>query len=139
MSRTDYVKMLKISNGRISDKCSLIDPEKNDDFNGYIPVVVYNESKMESKQYRTEENLKIGISIFVYDGVPKSRLMQLLYFSHMYILRSKHALCRANFKYVNTTIAKIVGPILQCFFSSKNTKFYKEKSKIAKKIRLSEI
>lgn len=100
---------------------------KNDDFNGYIPVVVYNESKMESKQYRTEENLKIGISIFVYDGVPKSRLMQLLYFSHMYILRSKHALCRANFKYVNTTIAKIVGPILQCFFSSKNTKFYKEK------------
>lgn len=43
-------------------------------------IVVYNESKMESKQYRTEENLKIGISIFVYDGVPKSRLMQLLHF-----------------------------------------------------------
>lgn len=127
MSRTDYDKMLQLGGGRISDKCSLIDPETTESFNGYIPVVVYNESVMESGQYREKEDLKIGISIFVYDGVPKNILCRSMYFLRMYILRSKHALCRADFKHVNTTAAKVFGPVFQCFFKSKNTLKYKTK------------
>ena len=36
MSRIDYEKMLSISNGNISEKCYVIDPERNLSFNGYI-------------------------------------------------------------------------------------------------------
>ena len=48
----------------------------------------------------------------------------------MYILRAKHALCRANFKHVNTKIARIVGPVLSPFFCDKNV--YKYKYKVLK-------
>lgn len=127
MSRPDYEKMLEISKGNISEKCSLIDPLSNNDFNGYIPVVVYNNSKMESGQYREKENLKIGISIFIYDGVPSNPLLRCLFFAHMYLLRSMHALCRADFNHVNTTAAKIVGPIFQRFFRAESISKYKKK------------
>lgn len=127
MSRPDYEKILKLCRGKISEKCTLIDPSTNNKFNGYIPVVVYDSSAMESGQYREKEQLKIGISIFVYDGVPSNKLVRSLYYLRMYILRSKHALCRANFDHVNTSAAKIVGPVLQRFFKSENTKKYKNK------------
>ena len=127
MSRTDYDALIKICGGKISEKCTLVDPIQEERFNGYIPVVVYNHSKMESGQYRDNEDLKIGISVFVYDGVPRSIIVQKLYFLHMYILRSKHALCRADFKHVNTSIAKLVGPFLQRFYHPKNSIKYKNK------------
>lgn len=127
MSRPDYEYIVMHSHGKISDKCMLIDPKTEDNFRGYIPVIVYNNSKMESGQYREKENLKIGISVFVYDGVPQNVLVQKLYFLHMYILRAQHALCRADFKHVNTPIAKAVGPFLQCFYKSKDIIKYKHK------------
>ncbi len=46
MSRPDYEKMMEISGGNISERCKVIDPERNTDFYGYIPVIVYNHSKM---------------------------------------------------------------------------------------------
>ncbi|WP_278841084.1 LicD family protein [Holdemania filiformis] len=127
MSRPDYDKLLKISNGKISDSCTLIDPETNEDFNGYIPVIIYNNSKMESKQYRTNEELKIGISIFVYDGIHSNFIIQKIYYAYMYTLRSEHALCRANFNYVNTKIAKKIGPILQRFYKKSDVRKYKKR------------
>lgn len=127
MSRIDYEKMLSISNGNISEKCYVIDPERNLSFNGYIPVVIYKNSKMHSGQYRTDEDLHIGISIFIYDGIITNYLLQKLYYIHMFILRAEHALCRANFKHVNTKTAKIVGPILQKFYKTNNILKFKNK------------
>ena len=127
MSRPDYKKMLALSNGVISEKCTVIDPETDGSYNGIVPIVVYNDSKLDSKQFRTNENLKISISIFVYDGISSNKLIQKLYYMHMYILRAKLALCRANFNYVNTLPAKIFGPILQRFFSENSIQKYKNK------------
>ncbi len=125
MSRPDYRKMMEISDGIISERCTAIDPETNDEFNGYIPVVVYNNSKIQSGQYRTKENLKISISIFVFDGITNNTLFQKLYYLHMFILRAEHALCRADFRHVNTKLAKIVGPIMQPFYDEHNVNKYK--------------
>nr|WP_275891035.1 LicD family protein [Holdemania massiliensis] len=127
MSRPDYEKMLSISDGKISDCCTLIDPEADKNFNGYIPVIVYNISKLESRQYRTEEDLKIGISIFVFDGISSNFFKQKLYYTYMFILRAEHALCRADFNYVNTKLAKKFGPFLQKFYKKSNVKKYKMK------------
>lgn len=127
MSRTDYDKMLKISNGRISDDCSIVDPEKDKNFKGYISLAVYNKSRSISKQYRQIEESKIGVSIFVYDGVPENRLARKLYYRHMYLLRAFHALCRADFNHVSSSLAKKVGPILSVFFKLDNVFYYKKK------------
>lgn len=127
MSRPNYEKMLDISGGKISEKCTVIDPQSDDTFNGYIPVIVYNNSKIESGQYRTKEELKIGVSVFVYDGIISNAVLQKLYYAHMFLLRSEHALCRADFNHVNTTVAKKVGPILQRFYKIESVKKYKKK------------
>lgn len=127
MSRVDYDKLVKLSGGIISDTCRLIDPETHETFNGYIPVVVYDQSRMVSKQYRTNEELKIGISIFVYDGIIENRLWQKWYYLYMYILRAQHALCRADFKHVHTKKAKKIGTFLQFFYNSQDTLKYKQK------------
>lgn len=128
MSRPDYEKMLQLSNGgMISDKCLVLDPESTTSFNGYIPVVVYNNSKMMSGQYRIEEDLKIGISIFVYDGIVSNYFLQKLYYAHMFIIRAEHALCRADFEHVNTVSAKRIGPLLQRFYKKEDVKKYKAK------------
>ena len=127
MSRPDYRRMMKISGGIISERCTVIDPELDKDYNGYIPVVTYNNSKIQSGQYRTNENLKISISIFVYDGITNNTFLQKLYYLHMFILRAEHALCRADFQHVNTSIAKIVGPIMQPFYDESDVKKYKNR------------
>lgn len=127
MSRPDYNKLIEVTNGRISDKCRLIDPETENDFKGCIPLVVYENSALYSEQFRENENLNIGISIFVFDGVPKTTIGRYIYYKKMYILRAEHALCRANFKNVNTKIARLVGPILSPFFKSKSVWKYKKK------------
>lgn len=127
MSRPDYERLKRLSNGKISRDCTLIDPEDAQEFNGYIPVVVYNASKMESAQFRIKEDMKIGISIFIYDGIIGNKFLQIIYYSHMYLLRAKHALCRADFAHVNTRSAQIVGPILQRFFKKEDVKKYKKK------------
>lgn len=128
MSRPDYQKMLQLSNnGWISEKIRIIDPLTDDSFKGYIPVAVYDRSRLVSGQYREEENLKISISIFVFDGVPNGWLARKLYYTKVYILRAKHALCRADFRNVNTKPAKLLGPILSPFFRSKDISVYKRK------------
>lgn len=127
MSRPDYNKLLAITKGKISDKCRIIDPATDKMFKGYIPVAVYENSTLVSKQFKGKENLKINISIFIYDGAPKSRLGRVYYYTKMYILRAKHAFCRANFKNVNTKAAKVVGPLLAPFYKSENVYKYKEK------------
>lgn len=127
MSRTDYDKMLLISKGKISDKCSIIDPASDKNFKGYISLAVYDDSKLVSQQYREKEDLKIGVSIFVYDGVPLKKMKRKLYYTHMYLLRSLHALCRADFKHVNSKPAKFIGPILSVFFNSNRVYAYKKK------------
>lgn len=130
MSRPDYNKLLSITKGRISDKCSIIDPARDKEFKGYIPVAVYNNSRLISKQFKEKENLKIGISIFIYDGVPKNRLIRAYYYTKMHLFRSQHALCRADFKHVNTKMAKIIGPVLAPLYRTENV--YKYKKKILK-------
>lgn len=137
MSRPDYEKLLTISNGgKISSKCTVVDPESNSDFNGYIPVVVYNDSKLVSGQYRHPEDLKISVSIFIYDGISENKLIQKLYYMHMYALRAEHALCRADFNHVNTKAAKIFGPFLQRFYSDRGINKYKNKVlRLQKKFR----
>lgn len=127
MSRPDYNRLLEVTKGKIGDKCRIIDPASETDFKGCIPLVVYENSKLYSEQFREAEDLQIGISIFVFDGVPSSALGRFIYFKKMYFLRAEHALCRANFKNVNTKAAKIVGPVLSPFFNTKSVWKYKKK------------
>ena len=130
MSRPDYNKLLKLTNGKIGEKCSIIDPERDAYYKGVVPVVAYNNSRVVSKQFKEDEHLKIAISIFVYDGAPKGKLAQFYYYKKLYILRAEHAACRADFKNVNTKVARMVGPLLAPFFKSANV--YKYKNKILK-------
>ena len=127
MSRPDYNRLLEVTKGRIGDRCRIIDPASETDFKGCIPLVVYENSKLYSEQFRENEDLQIGISIFVIDGVPKTAAGRFVYFNRMYLLRAEHALCRANFKKVNTKAAKIVGPVLSPFFNTKSVWKYKKK------------
>lgn len=129
MPRPDYDKLVALQRKGvyISDYCYLLSDETDDSFNGYIPQVVYRDSRMISRQYREKEELKIGLSVFVYEGTPKSDLAKKIYFKKMYLLRSMHALCRADFAHVNTRAAKLMGPILQPFFKYKDTKKYRDK------------
>lgn len=126
MSRPDYEKLLELSNGKISEKCSIIDPQKNKDFKGYIPLAVYDNSKLYSGQFKDEE-LKISVSIFVYDGAPQNQVIRILYYIKMYVLRAEVALCRADFRHVNTRTAKLLGPILSPFFKPRSVYHYKNK------------
>ncbi len=130
MSRKDYNKMIEVSNCHISDKIELLDPNTNNEFKGIVPLLIYKNSEVISKQFRTNENLKISITIFVYDGAPKNKIQRFFYYNRMFLLRAKHALCRADFKHVNTKKAKIFGPLLKPFFREKNV--YKYKNKILK-------
>ncbi len=127
LSRPDYKKLLKATNGIISDKCRIIDPETDENYKGCVPVAVYENSSLASQQFKGNENLKIGISIFIYDGAPSSKLLRKYYYTKLYILRAEHALCRADFNHVNTKAAKIVGPILSPFYKSANVYKYKKK------------
>lgn len=129
ISREDYKKLCKILENPMEDY-SLIDPETNQEFRGYIPQFIYKNSLMVSKQYRENENLNIGISIFIFDGLPNNKFLRWMYYRKMFLLRSFHALCRANFNYVNTKKARLLGPMLQPFFSSNDV--YKYKNKILK-------
>lgn len=130
MSRSDYKKLLALTGGKISEKCRIIDPATDNQFKGCIPLAIYENSTVVSKQFKGKEDLKISISIFVYDGAPKSKVARKFYYAKMYMLRAKHALCRANFKNVTTKIARIVGPILSPFFKEENV--YKYKNKVLK-------
>ncbi len=121
MPRPDYEKLIELSKDGISEDCYLIAPELDKSFRGYIPQVAYRNSKSKSGQYRDDEDLKISISLFVYNGVPRTAFSRWIYYKYMYLLRAAHSLCRANFNNVNTRMAKIVGPILQPFFSSNKT------------------
>lgn len=127
MSRPDYMRMLEISNGKISSDCSIIDPETVDDFKGYISLAVFDKSKSISSQYREIEESKIGVSIFVYDGVPDNTLIRKIYYGYMYLLRAQHALCRADFKHVSSKMAKIVGPLLSALYNPRKVFYYKNK------------
>lgn len=132
MSRPDYKRLLEITKGNIGDKCKVVDPVTDADFKGYIPLVVYKNSASVSRQFKDKTPQQIGISIFVFDGTinPEHKLKRKIYYAKMYMLRAKHALCRADFKNVNTKAAKIVGPILSPFY--KEEKVYKFKNKILK-------
>lgn len=128
ISRPDYQKLLSLAkDGWISEKCRIVDPYTDDSFKGYIPLIVYDQSRLISGQYRDAEDLRIGISIFVFDGAPSSWLAQRFYYAKVYLLRAKHALCRADFKNVNTKPAKLLGPLLSPFFSNKSVFKYKTK------------
>lgn len=128
MSRPDYQKMLDLSkDGWISDKCRVVDPMTDETFKGYIPLAVYEYSKLTSGQYKEKEDLKISISIFVYDGAPSGWIAQKLYYARVYMLRAEHALCRADFRNVNTKPAKIFGPLISPFYKPEDVYRYKKK------------
>ena len=129
LSRPEYEKLVQKCrcDYRISDRCMLIDPHVNSEFPGYIPLVVYDKSRLRSKQFRRDENLKISISLFIYDAIPENTLLQKIYFYKMYMLRALHALSRADFNYVNTKGSKIIGNLLSPFFSEKTLYIFKEK------------
>lgn len=127
MSRKDYEKLMDISSGKISSDCSIIDPETDDNFKGYISLAVYNKSRSISEQYREPEESKIGVSIFVYDGVPDNKILRNIYYAYMYILRAQHALCRADFNHVNSRIAKLFGPFLSNFYNKNKVYYFKKK------------
>ena len=116
---------LQLKGVSVSEDCHLVSAETTPDFKGYIPLVVYDNSKIRSGQYREDEELEIGISIFVYDGTPNNKLVRKIDFKKMYFLRSLHALCRADFNHVNTGIARKLGPILQPLFKAKDTIKYR--------------
>ena len=128
LSRPDYEKLLAATGGRISDKCRIIDPATDASYKGVVPVAIYENSAVISKQFKEDENLKISISIFIYDGAPEGRLAQWWYYTKLYTLRARHACCRADFKNVNTRAARLVGPLMAPFFNAK--KVYKYKNKI---------
>lgn len=130
ISREDYEKLLRLFNTTSLSNYTLIDPETNRNFKGYIPQFILKNSKMSSAQYKEEEELHLGISIFIFDGITENKLLRWIFLKKMYILRSLHALCRVNFKNVNTRRAKFFGPLLQPFFSTKSV--YKYKNKILK-------
>ncbi len=130
LSRPDFEKLMAATGGRINDKCRIIDPNTDTQYKGVVPVAVYENSAVVSKQFKEDEDLKIGISIFIYDGAPKGKLAQAWYYGKLYILRAMHACCRADFKNVNTRAARLVGPIMAPFFKSSNV--YKYKNKILK-------
>lgn len=127
LSRPDYNKLLECTHGKIGDKCHIIDPATDTDYKGCVPVVVYDNSSVVSGQFKEDENLKISISIFVYDGAPKGKIAQAYYYTKLYILRAEHALCRADFKNVNTKAARLIGPVLAPFYKSENVYKYKKK------------
>lgn len=127
ISRPDYEKLLSKTHGRIGDKCFIIDPATDKSYKGIVPVCVYENSYVKSLQFKEDERLKISCSIFVYDGVPNGKIKRFFYFKRMYLLRAKHALCRANFKFVNTKTARIIGPLLSPFFKAKDVYKYKNK------------
>lgn len=130
MSRPDYNRLLAITGGKIGDKCRIIDPAADEAYKGVVPVVVYENSSVVSGQFKEDENLKISISIFVYDGAPTSKIGRFFYYSRLYMLRAEHALCRANFANVNTKAAKIIGPVLSPLYNAAHV--YKYKKKILK-------
>ena len=82
ISRPDYEKLvfLQLKGVSVSEDCHLVSAETTPDFKGYIPLVVYDNSKIRSGQYREDEELEIGISIFVYDGTPNNKLVRKIYF-----------------------------------------------------------
>ena len=128
MSRPDYQKMLELAkDGWISEKCRIIDPLTDKSYKGYVPLAVYDKSKLTSGQYKGKEDLKISISIFVYDGAPDSWLAQKIYYARVYMLRAEHALCRSDFRNVNTIPAKIFGPIISPFYKSGDVYKYRDK------------
>lgn len=130
MSRPDFEKLMAKTCGKIGDKCLIIDPATDKEFKGVVPVCVYKDSYIKSLQFKEDEKLKINCSIFVYDGAPKSKIKRLFYYNRMFILRAKHALCRADFKHVNTKKARLFGPLFAPFFNDK--KVYKYKNRILK-------
>ena len=71
---------LQLKGVSVSEDCHLVSAETTPDFKGYIPLVVYDNSKIRSGQYREDEELEIGISIFVYDGTPNNKLVRKIYF-----------------------------------------------------------
>ena len=125
ISREHYEKLKKITQNK-KENYYLIDSTE-DEYLGYIPKFVYKNSRLISKQYRTNEEEKVGISIFIYDGVPSHKFKRFFYYKKMYFLRACHALGRVNFKYCHTKIAKIIGPILQIFFCKSSILKYKQK------------
>jgi len=127
MSRPEYEKLVKLSKGGVSDRCSVLAPEANKEYRGYIPQVVYDKSRLVSRQYRIEEQLKIGISIFVYDGIPNNRIVRKVYYYQMYITRAFHALCRANFKNAGSRSARLIGPLLAPFIKQTNVFRYRDR------------
>lgn len=128
MSRPEYNKLVKLSNnGWISEKCKIMDPESEPEMKGYIPYVVYNNSVLRSGQFKDKDDLKISISIFVFDGAPNPGIERYLYYKRVYMLRAEHALCRADFRHSNTRIARIIGPILSPFYKMSSSYKYKMK------------
>ena len=128
LSRPMFDKLVQeISKEPISERCSLVNPYSDNNYAGYIPLVVYNKSKITSKQYKSKEDLKIGIDLFIYDGVPRSKIRQQIFGLHMFILRAMHAMCRVDFKHAHHRSAKILGPILEKFFREKDVYKYKNK------------
>lgn len=127
LSRPDFEKLMKATGGKISEKCRIIDPAVDKEYKGVVPVAIYENSRVLSKQFKEDENLKISVSIFIYDGVPKGKLARWFYYKKLYILRAEHACCRADFKNVNTKKARLIGPIIAPFFKPENVYKYKEK------------
>lgn len=127
LSRPDYNKLMEITGGRLSDKCRIIDPATDENYKGVVPVAIYENSYLESKQFKEDENLKIGISIFVHDGAPKSGFARKYFYTKLYVLRAMHALCRADFKYANSARARKYGPFIAPFFKAKDVYKYKKK------------
>ncbi|MBE6529478.1 MAG: hypothetical protein E7680_02605 [Ruminococcaceae bacterium] len=127
MSRPEFEKLMQATGGKIGEKCRIIDTTTDQTYPGLIPLCVYENSYVRSMQFKKDENLKISCSIFIYDGAPATKIGRFFYYKHMYLLRAKHALCRADFKHVNTKIARKVGPFLSHFFKEKSVWKYKAK------------
>jgi len=125
--RPDYDELLRLSNEGISDNLALLAPEKDKKYRGYIPRIVLKKSKLVSGQYRVDDELQIGISIFVMDGAPDNSFSRWFYYKKMYLLRALHACCIADFRHASSRIGKLAGPVLTPFFNPDQCYKYRDR------------
>lgn len=120
--RTDFEKLLLIAKDGISKNCSLNCAEYDDNYLNYVPQIVWNHSRKRNHLHKNEYFEKVGIDLFVLDGMSTNRFMQKIYFNQMYIFKAFYALSTIDLKNANSKLARRIGPMLQPFFKWINTK-----------------
>lgn len=122
ITRKDFEKLLHVAKGGISDNCALNCSEYDDNYLNYVPQIVWNCSKKRNYLHKNEYYEKVGIDLFILDGMSSNKLRQFFFFRMMYFYKAVYALSTIDLKNANSKVARKIGPILQPFFHWVNTK-----------------